>query len=356
MRIRRAIAVLGAAVVLTGLAACSTRPPPDEVWLFYKAGPTEATKFSECIPANVKGPAQVNNNLYAIPTNGRTWNIQPQGTPGADDNTPIRIGTKPTMVEGVQQPGPEVHVWVNADFFIRTFCGKDNKDPNSPVVRFWETLGRRYHVSNLDGSGEFDAAGWKELVNAIYLPSLKSAIQTAGRKYEADTLDADTGGAWAAMERELSRTLMAGLKGKPGGEFLCGAQYANDNPVKYRVPQIDPISGAQLLDAAGKPLPDVDEESVCPPIKVDITAIDYADARVQEARAGVYAAKQEAEAKLTRARADKAASDLVKAGGKDSIEIQRLQAEVEMAKACASNPNCTLILGANSNTNVNVGK
>lgn len=349
------------------MAACSSRPPPDEIWLHYSAGSMSTQKFVECIPANTKGPGVVNDKLFAIPTNARTWNIQPPGTPGADDNTPIKVGTKPTTVDSdgkpvapgtpgaIQQPGPEVIVWVNTDFYIRTFCGADNKDKNSSIVKFWETLGRRYQISTDDA--KWDLAKWKDLVNATYLPALKSSMQTAARKYDADTLDSDNNSAWSAMEREIGTTLLAALKAKPGGEFLCGAQYANDSVVTWNQSQVDPNTGDQLRDAAGKPLPDVPVKGQCPPIKVDITAIDYADPKVQQARADVYAAKQRAEAQLTEARAKKQAADLLRQGGEQSIEIQRLQTQLEIAKACAANPNCTLIVnGAAGNTNVNVSK
>ncbi len=349
MKLRRTAAVLAGAIILSGMAACSTRPPPDEVWLYYKAGPTESTHFEKCVPANTKGPWQANNKVYALPTNARTWNIQPEG---GDSNEPIKIGTKPTTVDGVQQPGPEVIVWVNTDFFIRTYCGKNNNDSQAAAVRFWEVLGRRYSVSS--DSGEFNVNGWKDALNATYVPALKGVTQTAGRKFDADTLDADTNGAWSAMEREMGRTLLAALRSKPGGEFLCGVGYNNDAPVTYSVPQVDPVTGEQLKGPDGKPLPDKEETSVCPPIRVDITSIDYADPNVQKARADVYAAKQRAEAALTEARAKKQAADLLKAGGAQSIEIQKMQNDLAIAQACAAAPSCTMIVGA-SNPNINVG-
>lgn len=353
MKIRRTLAALGAVLVLTGLAGCSTRPPPDEIWLRYESGSLSTQKFKECIPGGTKGDDTINDKLYALPTNARTWNIQPPGTPGADDNTPIKIGTKPSVVDGVQQPGPEVIVWVNTDFFIRTFCGANNKDANAPAARFWETLGRRYGVSTDDPA--FNLNGWKDLINATYLPALKGVMQTAGRKYDADTLDADTNGAWSAMEREMGRTLSAALRSKPGGEFLCGVGYANDTPVKYNIAQVNPETGDQLLDpATNKALPDKQETSPCPPIRVDVTTIDYADSKVQAARADVYAAKQRAEATLTEARAKKSAADLLKSGGAASIEIQRMQTDLAIAQACAAAPSCTMIVGA-SNPNINVG-
>lgn len=89
-------------------------------------------------------------------------------------------------------------------------------------------------------------------------------------------------------------------------------------------------------------------EGTCPPIRVSISDINFADQGIAEARNRVYKAKAEAEAALIAARAevDKAALLSKAANDPAYLRLREIEAQVEAAKACAANPNCTLVVGA----------
>lgn len=316
IRPRVVAGVLGVAVLLAS-AGCSTRAPADQIILYYVSGAGENKQFKECIEPGTSGSYPIDDEVFALPTSLRTWNIRPQG---GDTDVPIKSGTKPGK-DG--QPGPEVVVYATAEFYLNTNCdaGKD-----SPIVQFWERTGRRY---NLSGEGEdgFDEKAWKTVLLNTLVPAEEKAIREATRNYTADELDANLGGVWKQMEDALGATFLAELKAKTGGEYFCGPSYNRAKPE-------------------------------CPPIRISITDINFADQGIAEARAAVFKAEQDAKARIIAAQAKLEESRILGQAAQNAayMELKRIEADLDAAKACASNPNCTLILGAGSGVNVNTGK
>ena len=70
-----------------------------------------------------------------LPNSLRTWNIAPQGTPGADSNAAIVVNSKP---EADQPSGVQVSLWMQTNFALNTYCGANNRDHNAPLPQFWE--------------------------------------------------------------------------------------------------------------------------------------------------------------------------------------------------------------------------
>lgn len=98
---------------------------------------------------------------------------------------------------------------------------------------------------------------------------------------------------------------------------------------------------------------------------VDILGIDYVDQGIQTARNEVRKAEEEAKAELIRAKAELEKANLLAAANRNpnylafaqleaAVEVARLN--LEAAKACSSNPNCTVIIGAPQNMGINTGK
>jgi len=317
MRFRRAIPAVVLAALVAPLAACSTRAPADQILLYYKSGVGENKAFQECIEPGTAGSYPIDDEVFALPTSLRTWNIRPEG---GDTNTPIKSGTKPGK-DG--QPGPEVVVYATAEFYLNTNCA-DGKD--SPIVQFWERTGRRYNLS-ADGEDGFDEKAWKTVLLNTLVPAEEKAIREVTRNYTADELDANLGGVWKQMEDALGATFLTELKAKTGGEYFCGPTYNRAKPE-------------------------------CPPIRISITDVNFADQGIADARARVFKAEQDAKAALIAAQAQVNQAKLLSQAAQDAkyMELKRIEAQLEMAKACASNPNCTLILGAGSGVNVNTGK
>jgi hypothetical protein len=315
VKMSRLAAAFAAVALILGVAGCSTRPPADEVYLFYKDGSVDKKAFQECVEPNGKGPWQANNKVFALPTSLRTWNIRPAG---GDTDQAIKSSSKPGS-NG--QPGPEVLVYATAEFYLNTHCGADAKDKESPVVRFWEQTGRRYKVS--EGDATFSEEGWRTMLLNTLVPAEEKAIREVTRNYSADELDANLGGVWKRMEQELGTTFLAELKAKTGGDYFCGPGYDRARPD-------------------------------CPPIRISITDVNFVDQGIAEARARVFKAEQDAKAALIAAQSQVDVANKLSQAGRDAgyIRIKELEAQLEAAKACASNPNCTLIVGASAGVNV----
>lgn len=315
--IKRIIALLAAAALL-GLAACSTRPPVDEVYLFYLNGSFDKKEFNTCVEPNGKGPWQANNDVFALPTSLRTWNVAQKG---GDTDQPTVVGSKP---DASGQAGPQVAVWTTTEFYLNTNC---DGGKSSPVVQFWDKTGRRYGVSN--PNGEFNDKNWDKVLLNTLVPVQQKALQRVARDYTSDEMDTNVNDTWRKMEEAMQAEFTEQLRLKVGGDYFCGVTY----------------------NRASKD---------CPPVRVSITDINLADPNIQAKRNEVRAAAEDAKKRLTEAQAKVAESKLLSQAARDPnyMRLKELEAFVQAAQACSSNPNCTLIItppaGA-TGVNVNTG-
>jgi len=327
---RRTTATLGmltASALLLTTAACSTRAGSDNIILYYKNGAGDNKVFQECIQPGKAGSWPVDDQIFALPTSLRTWNIRPSG---GDSKDPIKSGSKPVGT----QPGPEVVVYTAADFYLNTDCTGGQK---SPIVQFWEQTGRRYGVST-DGENGFNRKAWATMLINTLVTAEEKAIREQTRNWTADELDANLSGAWGQMERRLARAFADELRTKVGGDYFCGSGYQRGRNVTWTEP---------VVNADGS-LGEISKTGTCPPVRISITDVNFADAGIAEARNRVYKAQQDAEAELIKARAEVQKSELLgKATSNSSyVRLREIEAQLEAAKACAANPNCTLVLGA----------
>lgn len=329
------------AVLAAPLAGCSTRAGADEIYLYYASGAGDDKKFVECIEPGTAGSYPLDDEIFALPTSLRTWNIRPQG---GDTDQPVKSGSKPVG----NQPGPEVVIYATADFYLNTDC-KAGKD--SPVVKFWENTGRRYGVST-DGEGGFKDDAWKTVLLNTLVPAEEKALREQTRNYTADELDANLGGVWGRMEKQLGALFNAELRAKVGGDYFCGTGYGRGGDVEWTewVPDgVDEQGVAKVREEKRK--------GACPPVRISITDVNFADAGIAASRAAVFKAEQDAKAKLIAAQAELDQSRILGEAAKNEsyLKLKQIEAELEAAKACASNPNCTLVVGA-SGVTVNTGK
>ncbi len=342
---------LGGVLALTVLASasgCSTRAGYDELVLKYKAGAGDNRAFAQCIEPGKAAGAPIDDEVFSIPTSTRTWSILKEG---GDSSTPIDSGSKPGP-EG--QAGPHVATWATVDFYINTDC---RKGKDSPVVKFWESLGRRYEIS-ADGDNGFNTDNFKGLLQKTLIPAEAKAVASGTRFYTADQLDGNTGGEREELEKRIAPMFAAELRAKLGGDFFCGVGYDRGRPVTWDEYTADGV------DAAGKPtFRAVRKEGTCPPPRISIIDVDFADPSIAAARAAVYAAEQAAKAKLIAAQNEKDVADkLGQAASNESylrykaIEAQTKAAEalVKAAEACKANPSCTVVVDG-SDSGVLVG-
>lgn len=369
MKRKAIVALVTLGVLSPMLVACSSRPPADEIYLYYKSGAGDNKKFVECIEPGTSGKYPVDDELYALPTSLRTWNIRVAG--GGDTDKPIVSGSMP----GTSGPGPDVLIEATAEFYLNTDCDVSEENTsgsaNSPVVKFWENTGRRKWAT-VDGdqvgvatNGEdgFQPEGWKNMLLNTLVPSEEKALREESRKYTADELDVNQDGIWTRMERALAPSFYAQLKEKLGGDYFCGVGYQRGRTVDWVEWEFDgfekvpnPVDPTKTIDR--QKFKEVKRTGDCPPVKISITNVDFADNKIKEARAKVFAAKAEAEAKLIAARAELEASEILgrAAANGNYLRLKEIEAELEAARLCAANPNCTLILGGGSGVNVNAGK
>lgn len=336
-RTARTLITLGlVAIVGSTTAACSTRADADEIILYYAAGAGDNKEFKECIKPGQAGSYPIDDEIYSLPTSQRTWNVRPDG---GDSKIPITSGSKPS---GDGQPGPSVSIFATADFYLNVDCS--NKKA-SPIVQFWERTGRRYGIAT-DGENGFDNKKWITMLLNTLVPAEEKALREQTMRYLADDMDANIGAVWSKIEAQLGTTFMTELKAKLGGEFFCGTGYAGGRKTTWEEP---------ILNADGTVVVNTDGttktrkvEGTCPPIHISISDINFTDPGIAEARNKVYKAKSEAEAAMIAARAEVAKAGLLSTAANDPayLRLKEIEARLEAAKACAANPNCTMIVGA----------
>lgn len=342
MNTKRVGAALAAVAVLATLGACSSRAEPDEIGLYYTKGSVEGTKFQECVEPSTKGPGTVNDEIYWLPTSLRTWNIQTQG---GDTATPITAGTRP---DASGQAGPQVHIWATTEFYLNSDCtdASGKETAQSPVVLFWEKTGRRYGVT-----AAADDAGWLKMLQNTLIPVLDRVMQSVTRNFTADELDSNIDNTWAKAEALMRDEFTSQLNSKVGGDYFCGPEYLRDTEVSYKQRS---VTRQIVKDSAGKEVEKftlgIEEEKrgICPPVKVTISNADYADKGLQDARAATRKAAEDAKKRLIEAQAkvDEAAILSKAANDPAYMRLKELETQLQMAQACAANPNCTLIIGA----------
>lgn len=341
-RVRRTVAVLLAATALVlGLSACATRAPADMIILYYTAGAGEDKKFSECIEPGTSGSYPIDDEIFALPTSLRTWNIRPDG---GDTNVPINSGSKPGQQlgadgkpTGVTQAGPEVKIWATADFYVNTDCAEGSK---SPVVQFWEKTGRRYEISS-DGENGFNLDRFVGMLKNTLAPAEEAAIRQQTRLYSADDLDANVNDVWTILSRQLGPEFNRQLRDKVGGDYFCGPGFVRGQDVEW----VEYVTDG--VDANGLPRFREDRKrGKCPPVRITITDVAFVSDDVAKARANVYTAEQNAKAALIDATSKAEVAKTLESVGNSAayVELQRIEAQLKAAEACKQNPNCTVII------------
>ena len=334
--VRRILISIGlAAMVAFPMAACATRANADEIILYYASGAGENKQFKECIRSGGSGSYPIDDEIYSLPASQRTWNIRPEG---GDSKAPITSGSK----QGPDgQPGPSVSVYATTDFFLNIDCSSGK---SSPIVQFWERTGRRYKISE-NGEGKFNNSNWIKMLLNTLVPAEEKAIREQTMLYPADDLDTNVGGVWSKVESKLGNTFMAELQAKLGGQFFCGTGYAGGRKTAWDELVTNPDGTTSTRKVEG----------TCPPIRISISDVSFTDQGIADARNKVAKAKAESEAALIAARAEVAKAGLLSTAANDPayLRMKEIEAQLEAAKACAANPNCTLVLGAND---VMVGK
>jgi len=290
--------LLAAGAIAVGLSGCGAVTDPDKIGIYYNTGSIEGFKFDHCTIPGAVDKQPVNDEIIWLPNNMRTWNIAPQG---GDTATPITVQSAP---EKDQPSGVQVNLWTQTNFMLNTNCS----DANSPLVQWWERIGKRYHADS--------DQGWKDMLYATLVPALEKSTRTVVRSYKADELVA--GVVLADVQTKISAEFQTELKRLVGGDYFCGPNFVRGNPA-------------------------------CPEVQVLVKDVDYSDPGIQEARnkkqqaiEAAAAAVAEAEGKVRAAAAQNA---LYQNEAWMQLELAKLQ--LAQVQACAASPNCTVFIGGN---------
>lgn len=305
---KRIISALAAGILLLGgLTACSEIAPPNQVGLWYAQGQADGNKFDHCVKPSEVDKWIANNEVYWVPNDVRTWNVAPSG---GDTDQALVLTAKP---ETGQQSGLEVLVWTQTNFKLNTFCGSDDKDASSPVVRWWQDLGDRYDANTVDG--------WRNMLLNTVVPALEKAKNVL-RSYTADELVLGT--VWAEAEQAFATTFTTELTRLSGGTYFCGPDFQRASPD-------------------------------CSPVQVSIKDVDYRDPGIQAARNDKQKAVETAAAAVAKAQGEVAAAEAQKAlySNPQWMQIQLETIRLEQIKACASAPSCRLIIGVDGQVLIN---
>jgi len=357
---RRVKRLIGAGLTVLGLVlaltACSSRAPSDMIGLYYTAGSGDNQAFKECIEPGTSGSYPIDDKTYWLPTSIRGWNIQPKD---GDSDQALQVGSKPGQVigddgkpTGATQPGPGMLAWASAQFYLNTDCqgGKD-----SPIVQFWNKTGNRYHIAADGDDGEgFNEDNWRKMLAQVLEPAMGKALRTGTRLYSPDDLDSNNNNVWAAVEKTSGPLMSQTLRDNVGGDYFCGPGFDRGREVTWQ----EYVSSG--FDANGvETFTTKDVKGKCPPLRISLNDMGFADAGIAAARAKVFTAQQEAKAQVTAAQAQLQTAGILAQVSQNPnyLKLREYEVQLELAKlqlqgiqACASNSNCTNVVSASGVT------
>lgn len=289
-------------IMFGGVAACAETAPPDGVGLYYMLGPSDGNHFGHCFdPGSADDPIW-NNEIHYLPTSLRTWNIAPAG---GDTSTPITVNSAP---EDGQPSGVQVNLWMQTNFSLNTFCGDNNEDANSPIVQFWEKLGRRYEADTTEG--------WKTMLMNTIVTALETSSRSVVRGYTADSLV--SGLVREEVQQKIATLFQTEILRVTGAEYFCAPTFS----------RVGVNSNA----------PD------CGNVEILLKDVDYTSPLIQDARDKKQAAIEEAAALVAQAKgqleAANAQKELLNNPGWLELEKARI-----LADACKESPSCTIVFG-----------
>jgi hypothetical protein len=354
------VALAAVGVLAVSQAGCSAeRTEANELKLYYMAGTGDDRVFKQCIAPGTAGPPEYDNDVFTIPVDARTYDVLPDK--GADSNTPLIVGSAPVTDPDskVSRSGAQVAVWYTTDFYLNWDCGFDMTKSlsgqkgveDSPVVQFWQKVGRSAQLS--DNNGNFNAGKWNDMLRTRLATVERDVLQQQTKLYNSDTLKDNLGDTYERMEAALGPAFQEKLQEKLGGQFFCGTEFAGGKPVTWQDPVLD-AQGQPQMDPVTRLPVTKPKTGKCPPVRIDITNIDLANPQAQAAADAAYVAEQQAKAAKVKADSDQAVAKL--ATDPNVMRLKEMDNQKEIAEACAQGANCTLIQGIGGGVNVTAGK
>lgn len=326
--------ILAGLIALGGVAACTSTTSPSHVGLYYNIGTQEGNEFHHCTKPSKTDTYPVNDEIYYVPIDGRTWLID--DADGADSKDLTVVTAKP---EVGQTTGIAVKIGSQTSFKLNSFCGAKDDDKNSPLVQWWEKYGRGYGADvdpDLSAEEQRKDPGWVNMLRNVLVPALNTAIKDSAKNYPASALVSGAannpmkvdGVDRKGLRAEIGEILSAELKRLTGGEYFCGPTFNR--------------SGAE-----------------CPNVEVT-TQAEYASADLLAAQGEKQAAVERAAAAVAEAQGKVNAAALTGTLYNNPAWVELEKAKMELAKAQALAEACkqaaTCVLSGMAGVNVNTGK
>jgi hypothetical protein len=260
-------------------------------------GPSDGNHFGHCYEPGSSTDYVWNNETVLLPASLRTWNMAAEG---GDTTQPITVNSAP---ESGQPSGVQVNLWMQTNFTLNTNC---DGGASSPVVQFWEKVGRRYQANTDEG--------WKTMLQNTIVTALETSSRSVVRGYTADVLVSGT--AREEVQDQIAALFQTEIRRVVGGEYFCSPTY----------------------DRHG---------GECGEVEVLLKDVDFSNPAIQQARDEKQAAIEAAAALVAEAQGK------VEAAAKTGelyntaawVELEKARLQLEAVKACAANPNCTVVLG-----------
>lgn len=292
---RQRIRVIASVMVVALLAAACTqqRVNEAEIGVHYTDGPIEGRHFEDVLE-----PGDAiwvwNDSVYKLPARQITWITGP----GEEADAPSLVFTA--------KGGERMVMELSTRFFLNTTMDEDKE----PFKSFFNELCDKYDCWDgaLDGTDPSD--GWNRMLRDTVGNPQQAAANALGLEYDADKLRYDnaTREAFADAFADEFERLMA--EEVDVSNIFCGPGYERGN-------------------------------TSCPAISVKVTNVQFDNGEREGIREQQRLAEEQEALAVEQEAAARAQQRVNEA--KATPEFERL-AQAEAMKACAANPECTLVI------------
>jgi regulator of protease activity HflC (stomatin/prohibitin superfamily) len=189
------VVILTGVIMLFNVTSISTEP--DQVGLWYKAGPLTSTHFDHCVdPGTRQLFGGLDDNTYTYPAGIRTYEFH---SGGSQDVAPVKALTKDNL---------ELTVSGVVRFQLNTDC--------KVLQKFHEQIGLK---TNSFMNGDKTSDGWNTMLATFLQQSLQRAVNEATQDFNWKDLYSSTE-VKASWEKKVAELLPTYVKQGMGDEYF----------------------------------------------------------------------------------------------------------------------------------------
>lgn len=168
---KKAAVIGGVAVLAVSVSSCTmASTPPDQTYLHYSGGSLSSQKFKDCIPPSKRETDGPGDKHYGYPTRQVSYDASTDA------------GAERGRFSVVTKDGVEMLIPVSVTMNLITSC---EEGADSPIVRFHETLGLKYHAYWDKGQASDESpGGWVNMLNFVVGKPLDATLDRIALKYD----------------------------------------------------------------------------------------------------------------------------------------------------------------------------